>query len=230
MNPKHIQAQKEGKAPLEFLVYSVLEGDARVHRSGAEKYGVRNWLKDKILASTYEGAILRHFKAWAEGEDIDPDSGEAHLLHIRACCAILLDSEAHGTLIDDRDRVESKSIVFEEASEMTPEMFEPQGVPLTDFVASKQKIEIKLPPTEFVSKKLPVTDVPHTPTMREIADMEQPEAYDVVFADTDAHGLLLCETTRGPYATLEQAESYAKRNPERLAGTVSIHNSKVKKC
>ncbi|MCK4828651.1 hypothetical protein KA005_73655 [bacterium] len=47
-------------------------------------------------------------KAWAEGEDLDPDSGESHLYHIRACCAIVLDSEMHGTLIDDRLLAESK--------------------------------------------------------------------------------------------------------------------------
>lgn len=106
-NPKHIRAQKDGKAPLEYLVYSVLEGDAHVHKGGADKYGVRNWLKDHIRASTYEGAMLRHLKAWAEGEDVDPDSGWSHLYHVRACCAILLDSEKHGTLIDDRQRCES---------------------------------------------------------------------------------------------------------------------------
>ena len=105
---KAIRALKDGKAPLEYLVYSVLEGDALVFKSGAEKYGVRNWLIDKIKASTYEGAILRHFTAWAAGENTDPDSGLSHLYHIRACCAILLDSDVHGTLIDDRDRIESK--------------------------------------------------------------------------------------------------------------------------
>jgi len=107
-NPKLIQAMKDGKAPLEYLVYSVLEGDAHVHKTGADKYGIRNWLKDHIKASTYEGAILRHFKAWAEGEDVDPESGVSHLYHVRACCAILLDSEKNGTLIDDRIRTESK--------------------------------------------------------------------------------------------------------------------------
>lgn len=107
-NPKLIRALKDGKAPLEYLVYSVLEGDAYVHKNGADKYGIRNWRKDKIKSSTYEGAILRHFKAWAEGEDVDSDSGFNHLYHIRACCAILLDSESCGTLIDDRDRLESK--------------------------------------------------------------------------------------------------------------------------
>ena len=107
-NPKHIRAQKDGKAPLEFLITSVLEGDAHVHKGGAEKYGVRNWRKDEILASTYEGAMLRHLKAWIEGEDLDPDSGYNHLYHLRACCAVVLDGQAHGKLIDDRDRCESK--------------------------------------------------------------------------------------------------------------------------
>jgi len=107
-NPKLIRAMKDGKAPLEYLVLSVLEGDARVHKSGADKYGIRNWLIDRIKASTYIAAILRHLIAWALGQDLDPDSGESHLLHIRACCAILLDSADHGTLTDDRLLSESK--------------------------------------------------------------------------------------------------------------------------
>lgn len=107
-NPKHIQAQKEGKAPMEYLVYSVLPMDAAVHKHGADKYGERNWRKDKILTSTYEGAILRHFLAWAQGEDIDPDSGMPHLAHLRACCAVVLDAQMHNSLIDNRNRLESK--------------------------------------------------------------------------------------------------------------------------
>ena len=107
--PKHIQAMKDGKAPLEYLITSVEEGDARVLRGGAIKYGVRNWLIDKILASTYDGAIRRHFKLWLEGNDVDPDSGEHPFYHIRACCAIVLDAEKNGMLVDDRDRAESIS-------------------------------------------------------------------------------------------------------------------------
>jgi hypothetical protein len=107
-NPKLIRALKDDKDPLEFLVTSVWPGDARVHKSGADKYGKENWTIDKILASTYKGAMLRHLKAWCEGEDIDPESGENHLYHLRACCAIVLDSDMKGSLIDDRLRVESK--------------------------------------------------------------------------------------------------------------------------
>lgn len=107
-NPKLIRAMKDGKAPLEYLITSCDEGDARVLKHGADKYGMRNWLIDNIRASTYDGAIRRHFKAWLEGEDIDPDSGEHHFHHIRACCGIVIDAGKHGTLIDDRDRAESK--------------------------------------------------------------------------------------------------------------------------
>ncbi len=107
-NPKHIRAMEDGKSPLEFLVKSGWEEDARVHEYGAKKYGRLNWRQDKILASTYEAAILRHYKAYFEdGEDIDPDSGEHHLAHIRACCAVMRDAETYNTLIDDRGLVES---------------------------------------------------------------------------------------------------------------------------
>lgn len=107
-NPKYVQAQKDGKPRMEYLVGSVLRGDAAVHAHGADKYGERNWRIDPIKASTYEAAILRHFMAYFyDGEDADPDSGLSHLYHIRACCAVMLDAEIHGTLIDDRDRAVS---------------------------------------------------------------------------------------------------------------------------
>ncbi len=90
---------------MEYLVGSVLRGDASVHAHGADKYGERNWRIDPIKSSTYEAAILRHFMAYFyDREDADPDSGLSHLYHIRACCAVMLDAEIHGTLIDDRDR------------------------------------------------------------------------------------------------------------------------------
>ena len=108
-NPKHIQAMKDGKAPLEFLVDFVMTGDAYVHQGGAKKYGYRNWIIDKIKLRTYIAAMRRHLKALSEGEDIDPDSGWSHLYHIRAGCAIVLDAENAGTLIDDRNCAESIS-------------------------------------------------------------------------------------------------------------------------
>ena len=101
-NPKQVQAEKDGKTPYEYLVLSVLEDDAHVHKHGGDKYGKRNWTIDEINASTYVGAMFRHYKAWAEGEDLDPDSGKPHLTHLRACCAVVMDAAKHGKLIDDR--------------------------------------------------------------------------------------------------------------------------------
>jgi hypothetical protein len=106
-NPKHILAMKQGKAPLDKLPFTVFEGDAECHNGGSVKYGERNWRIDAICTSTYEGAIMRHFLAWANGEDADPDSGLSHLYHIRACCAVMLDADMAGKLIDDRGRAES---------------------------------------------------------------------------------------------------------------------------
>ena len=107
-NPKQVQAEKDGKIPYEYLVLSVLEDDAYVHKHGGEKYGKRNWTIDDILASTYVGAMFRHYKAWCDGEDLDPDSGRPHLTHLRACCAVVLDAIKHDKLIDDRLFAEAK--------------------------------------------------------------------------------------------------------------------------
>jgi hypothetical protein len=107
-NPKHIRALKDGKAPLEFLVGGrVDDAEARVLAHGASKYGRKNWRTDPILLTTYVGAIRRHLNAWAEGEDLDPDSGEHHLAHIRACCAVALDAVNVRTAIDDRTITQS---------------------------------------------------------------------------------------------------------------------------
>jgi hypothetical protein len=74
-NPKHIRAMKDGKTPFEYLVWDVLASEAAVLAHGGEKYGARNWRLDEIMASTYEGSIMRHFLAWCMGEDIEAAHG-----------------------------------------------------------------------------------------------------------------------------------------------------------
>ena len=111
MNPKHIQAQKEGKVPFECIPMGPMAAVARVMKSGADKYGTRNWRKDAILASTYEGALGRHiFLEWASGVDRDADSGEHPLAHVIANCLVVLDAIAYDKLIDDRHRAETKEV------------------------------------------------------------------------------------------------------------------------
>jgi len=108
VNPKYVQALKDGKCPFEQLVWEVLEDEAWVLQHGAEKYGFRNWRTSEIQASTYVAAILRHTAAIARGEWVDPDSGRPHLAHIRACCTVWQDAVFHGKCINDLDRTEAK--------------------------------------------------------------------------------------------------------------------------
>lgn len=102
-NPKAARAVADGKDPLDYLESAVCDpSEARVMKSGADKYGRRNFRDSTILATTYVGAIRRHLNAFASGEDTDPNSGEPHLAHIRACCAVLLSAQDAGTYEDDR--------------------------------------------------------------------------------------------------------------------------------
>lgn len=69
---------------------------------GALKYGRANWRASGVRASIYVDAASRHLNAWFEGESVDPDSGIPHLGHALACMAILVDADAAGLLVDDR--------------------------------------------------------------------------------------------------------------------------------
>ena len=53
---------------------------------------------------TYINAMLRHIQEWKEIEDNDPDTTKSHLGNVMACCAIILDAQDFGTLIDDRPK------------------------------------------------------------------------------------------------------------------------------
>lgn len=109
LNPKAARAATDGKAPLDYLESAACDpGEARVLKHGADKYGRRNFRDTPINVTTYVAALRRHVNAWASGEDIDPDSGEHHLAHIRANCAVALASADAGTMVDDRGVQETK--------------------------------------------------------------------------------------------------------------------------
>lgn len=95
------------KAPLHLLPPTALEEISWALKHGADKYGRANWRDNKVCATTYVGAMLRHLGAWQDGEDIDalPGSGRSHLASVAACVCILLDAEKCGTLVDDRSKL-----------------------------------------------------------------------------------------------------------------------------
>jgi hypothetical protein len=77
----------------------------QVMACGAEKYGPMNWRDDKITASVYVNAALRHLLTYWDGQDLDEETHLPHLAHAAACLLILLDAEAQGMLQDDRPTV-----------------------------------------------------------------------------------------------------------------------------
>jgi hypothetical protein len=77
-----------------YLALAFTEGDV--------KYGGYNWREAGVLASVYDGAILRHRGQWKDGEWADQKTKVPHLASVMACCAIILDAERCGKLRDDR--------------------------------------------------------------------------------------------------------------------------------
>jgi hypothetical protein len=93
------------KAPMHLLPPKPLMQTAWVMGHGDVKYGAWNFLDAKVLASTYIGAIGRHWAQFSSGEDTDADSGLPHLAHIAANCMIVMAAADAGTLVDDRRKV-----------------------------------------------------------------------------------------------------------------------------
>ena len=86
---------------------------------GMLKYGRANWREVGVRASIYYDALRRHLNKWFEGEYTDPDSGLPHFCHMLACIAILIDADAAGKLIDDR-QYHANDGYLQVMKEMTP--------------------------------------------------------------------------------------------------------------
>ena len=100
VNPKDILGLTKPRlslVPPPLMIYV-----ARVMELGAKKYGPYNWRGNKVLATIYAEAAMRHLLAYLDGETLDPESGQPHTAHVAACMGILLDAEATGNLDDDR--------------------------------------------------------------------------------------------------------------------------------
>ena len=102
-NPK--QAYGDKKIPVHLVPPAADLYMGMALKEGARKYGAYNWRKNDVEAMTYVGAAKRHIMQYLDGEDIDPDTGEAQVPHIAAamaCLAILADATEGGNLIDNR--------------------------------------------------------------------------------------------------------------------------------
>lgn len=94
--------QKGRKAErYDLLPYEALDVLARVYGFGAEKYADHNWRKGYAWSLSL-GALLRHVAKFAQGEDLDPESGEDHLAHAAFHCLTLITFRRLGLGRDDR--------------------------------------------------------------------------------------------------------------------------------
>lgn len=87
-------------------------------QEGAQKYGSHNWRSTPVRASIYFDATLRHLFAWKEGEDFDPDTGDAvsHITKAIASLVVLRDAMINGTFVDDRPPQTSNGDFYREAN------------------------------------------------------------------------------------------------------------------
>lgn len=101
----------QSKPRVELLPARVLEDVAMVLSFGAEKYDDHNWRKGFVWSRMY-GAALRHLFAWADSEDLDPESGLPHLAHA-LCCIMFLQEYSHTNAGQD-DRWENEQLTFDD--------------------------------------------------------------------------------------------------------------------
>ena len=89
--PKNAQGGvKDDSAKLRFdlMDFQSIQQMVAVLTMGATKYGPDNW--KNVEEHRYVAALLRHFWAYQQGEDIDPESGQPHLAHVMCNTMFLL--------------------------------------------------------------------------------------------------------------------------------------------
>jgi len=103
VNPKELAGAKKPASWSVMPRWVVLQV-GRVMSVGAAKYGAFNYRETPIAASTYQDALERHLALWFDGEDNDAETGVSHLASAIASCTLLLDAQATGQLVDDRQK------------------------------------------------------------------------------------------------------------------------------
>ena len=75
---KGIKYDKD-KAQWDLLPYDIIEEVVDILTYGAKKYAPDNW--KGVAPNRYESAMMRHFVAWKNGEEIDNETNMHHLSH-----------------------------------------------------------------------------------------------------------------------------------------------------
>lgn len=101
VNPKQIYGDKKPNLSLLPLTAQLAQWEAQM--DGALKYGRENWRENPVEIMTYVDAARRHLALFEHGEQYARDTTVHNLGAVMACCAIIIDSMAHGTAVDNRN-------------------------------------------------------------------------------------------------------------------------------
>ena len=100
-NVKNFVKGDAGKNQLDLLPFDALFAVGEVLTFGAKKYQPGNWARGSDW-SRYQAAMLRHYVAFAAGEDWDAESGLPHLAHLACDALFLLAYQLRAIGTDDR--------------------------------------------------------------------------------------------------------------------------------
>jgi hypothetical protein len=75
------------KADYSLMPFAALDEVVKVLTYGAKKYDRNNWRH--VDAIRYQAALMRHFSAYMQGEQCDPETNINHLAHM-ACSVLFL--------------------------------------------------------------------------------------------------------------------------------------------
>ena len=95
---------------LNSLGLAVQHGEALVWEYGLEKYSLGNWLKGMSWQGS-AASMQRHFTAFINGENLDPETGLPHVDHIICCAKILSNSYHTRPDLDDRAPTDKRKTV-----------------------------------------------------------------------------------------------------------------------
>ena len=99
-NPKDLLGTK--KVNLHLVPPASIFYQALAMEDGATKYGPYNWRSNKVIATIYIDAAMRHLQQWLDGEENASDSKKPHLAHALASIGIIVDALETGNLVDNR--------------------------------------------------------------------------------------------------------------------------------